>query len=196
MDTLRLILLMLVGTATGGILCFLNGLFKKPYLYLRNIVLLIVVGYFIAMNMGFSIRAKRNDLGWFITLLELTLPVIFSSSSIFLGMLDEKYHEMISMVLTGPLVFSLLQLATSTSLFACILIAFGTSVVLLGISIFYTKEYFSFECSICGAYLIAKLYTNCFYLQEWAFWAIFGLLTVGGTIFGIITKRRTKAQKD
>ncbi len=190
MDTIRLVLLMIVGTVIGGILCFLNGLFKKPYLYFRNILFLLFIGFFISLQIGFAIRRSPHYYRWFVTAIELIIPIVFASASIFLGMLEPRLHELISMVLTGPLVFCILRIATATNLSTAVLVGVGLSVVLFATALMFTKQYFCFECSLCGGYVIASLYTDCFYLSNLVFFIIFGLLTIGGTVFGIFLKEK------
>ena len=188
MDTIRLIALMIVGTLLGITLCFFNRIFKKPYLYIRNMFFCGIIGLFIAIILGGTVFKEQPQ--WVTAFCYVIFPITLGSCSVFLGLLEEKTEEIVSMGITGPLAFFILSAFTKMSVVSAGLTALGIMLILIGLGFFFTKQYFSFECSFCGAYLIAALYTDCFRLPQYFFFSVFTALTITGTMLGIFLKKK------
>ena len=160
-----------LGTVFGLVLCFSSYRLKeKPYLYVRNAVLvafgalflltMLLEGSFdgISLNgVGFSAMLKllKATHVWWEIILKLLVPMVAVLTTIFLAELPTKAYEVLSSLFVAiPLACGLyISPDVSQTMFIGLTAAYAVALVVVGILMF--RTYLCIEAAAVGGFLVS-----------------------------------------
>lgn len=199
-----------LGAVLGLVLCFSSYRLKeKPYLYVRNAVLvafgslflltMLLEGSFdgIPLNgVGFSAMSKllKTTHVWWEIILKLLVPMVAVLTTIFLAELPEKAYEVISSLFVAiPLACGLyISPDVSQTMFIGLTAAYAVALVVVGILMF--RTYLCIETAAVGGFLVSWLFKGFYALSNITFVVVGSVLTIAGAVITTAFARRKDAK--
>lgn len=199
-----------LGTVLGLLLCFSSYRLKeKPYLYVRNAVLVAFGALFLLTmllegsfdeatleGVGFTamLELLKTTHIWWETILKLLVPIVAALTTIFLAELPNKAYEVISSLFVAiPLACGLyVSPDVSQTMFIGLTAAYAVALVVVGILMF--RTYLCIETAAVGGFLVSWLFKDFYALSNITFVIVGGVLTIAGAVATIAFARRADAK--
>lgn len=199
-----------LGTVFGLVLCFSSYRLKeKPYLYVRNAVLVAFGALFLLTMLleGSFDEATLEGVGfattlellstthvWWETILKMLVPMVAALTTIFLAELPTKAYEVISSLFVAiPLACGLyISPDVSQTMFIGLTAAYAVALVVVGILMF--RTYLCIEAAAVGGFLVSWLFKGFYALSNVTFVVVGSVLTIAGAVITIAFARRKDAK--
>lgn len=200
-----------LGAVLGLVLCFSSYRLKeKPYLYVRNAVLVAFGALFLLTMLleGSFDEATLEGVGfattlellstthvWWETILKMLVPMVAALTTIFLAELPRKAYEVISSLFVAIPLACGLYISPNVSLatFIGLVAAYAVALVVVGILMF--RTYLCIEAAAVGGFLVSWLFKGFYALSNITFVVVGGVFTIAGAVTTIALSRRSDAKK-
>ena len=188
-------------------LCFAGySIKRKPYLYVRNVVIVAFGTLFLLTLLLTSSHIPKESLkgcgfnalfsrllqtqAWWEILLKLLVPLIVALTTIFLAELPRRGYETVSATLMAVPLTCGLYVTPNVGQGVFILLVVVYTIALFAVGLFMFRTYLCVETAAVGGFLTAYAIKTFYKLSSVSMFIIAGLLTLLGATLGLILASR------